>query len=140
MCYNKTNGDNFLVHLTRGEVRRFQQCPRGFFYYDMIDAQATVLVNTEESNLSRYSERDYYRELDTRKIQYKVVLTSHRHLVKIAENKNHMDNCPLNRDGVKGVEDICRDSLVLLTRNKPRKNTPHIRATLMPIPMTVLQH
>ena len=48
VCYNSNDGKKNLVHLPRGVMRRLQQCPRGLYYSDTIDAQTTVLVNTVE--------------------------------------------------------------------------------------------
>ena len=88
VCHNITNGNNFLVHLPIREMRFFQQCPRGLLYSDMTYSQEKVLINTVEDNRSRYSERDYYRALEERNLQYKISLTSHRQLLKVVENKN----------------------------------------------------
>ena len=78
----------------------------GDYYTDTTDARDTVLVNYVEDNCSRYSERDYSRELEARNMQHKVALSSHRHIIKFVENKTQMENCPLNHDYVKGTEDI----------------------------------
>ena len=56
----------------------------------------TVIVNTVYYNISKYSEREYARYLLARKIQYKIALPSHRHLVKIVEDQVQMLNCALN--------------------------------------------
>ena len=52
-----------------------------------------VIVNTVEYNTSKCSERDYTIVLLARKLQYKIALPSHRHLVKIVEDKVQMINC-----------------------------------------------
>ena len=56
VSYNSTGENEFLVHLPRGEIRSFTQCS------DMA-AGETVLVNTVEHNISKYSEHDYIRDL-----------------------------------------------------------------------------
>ena len=84
----------------------FTQCKRGLFYYDMAEGEETVLLNTVDHNKSKYCERDYTRDLLARKLHYKIALPSHRHLVKIVEDKFQMLNFPLNRDDVRGAEDI----------------------------------
>ena len=48
VCYDGTNGNELLVHLSRGEMRYFQQFPRGTLYSDMTDSQETMLVNTRQ--------------------------------------------------------------------------------------------
>ena len=105
----------------------------------MTDAQSKELVNTVENNLSRYSERDYSRSLEARKLQYKLLMPSHRHPIKNLDNKTQMENCPLNCNNIKVVEVIWWENLGCLAVNTPHKKTPHIRSTLIPIPMTVLQ-
>ena len=66
----------------------------------------TVLVNSVYYNISKYSDRNYTRDLLAQNLQYKIALPSHRHLVNIVEDKVQMLNCPLNRDDVRGAEGI----------------------------------
>ena len=68
VSYDSTGGNKFLVHLPVGKIRSFTKCKRGLFYSDMA-AGETVLVNTVDHNISKYSERDYTRDLLVRKLQ-----------------------------------------------------------------------
>ena len=104
MSYNSIGGNKFLIYLPRGEVGPFTQYERVLFYYDMIAVEGTVLLNTVDHNKAEYSERGYTRDLLARKIQYTIALPSHRHIVKILEDKVQMLNCPINRDEVRGAE------------------------------------
>ena len=52
-----------------GKMCRFWQCPRELFYYYVLDSELTVLVNIATDNNSRYSNCDYYRSLEARKLQ-----------------------------------------------------------------------
>ena len=54
----------------------------------------TVLINNVDYNISKYSDRDYTRDLLAQKLQYKIYLPIDKHLVKIVENKLQMLNCP----------------------------------------------
>ena len=65
-----------------------------------------MLVNTVEFNTSKYSECDYNKTLLAKKLQYIIALPSHRHLIKIVEDKVQMINCSLNFDDVRRAEDI----------------------------------
>ena len=56
----------------------------------MIDSDATVLVNTAEANCSKYLYHEYYRALDSRKLQYNLYILSHKYLLKIIDNKAYM--------------------------------------------------
>ena len=98
-----------------------------------------MLVNTVEYKTSKYSERNYTRALLVRKLQYKIALPSHRHLVKIIEDKVQMINCPLNCDDVRGAEDIWGKNLGCLKGKTPRQKTPHIRGGILPLPTTILE-
>ena len=69
-------------------------------------AGETVLVNTVDYNASKYSKCEYTRALLSQKLQYRIALPSHRHLLKIVEDKLQMLNCPLNCDNVRGSEYI----------------------------------
>ena len=64
----------------------------------MAAGQGAVLLNTVDQNKSKYSKCDYTRALLTLKIQYRIYLPRHRHLVKIVENKVQILNFPLNQD------------------------------------------
>ena len=105
MSYDSTRENKLLVHLPGGKTRYFIQCERGIFYSDMA-AGETVFVNNVDHNISNYSECDYTRDLLAQNLHHTIALPSHRHLVKIAEEKVQMINCPLNRDDVRGAEDI----------------------------------
>ena len=90
-------------------------------------AGETVFVNTVEFNTSKYSEREYTRNLLERKLQHKIALPIRTHLVKIVEDKVQIINCPLNHDDVRGAEDIWGKNLGCLKGKTPRQKTPHIR-------------
>ena len=68
--------------------------------------QGMVLINTVYHNKSNCSERDYNKDLLARKLQYKIALLSHIHLIKIVENKVQMLNFALNWDHIRGTEKI----------------------------------
>ena len=102
--------------------------------------EGTVLLNTIHHNKSKYSEREYTsRDLMARKLQYKIALPIHRHLVKIVEDKVQMLNCPLNQDDVRGAEDIWGGNLGCLKGNTPSQKTPHIKGENFPLPITILE-
>ena len=106
VCSDSNRENYFPLHLPRGEMRHFRQCPRGIFFYEMTDSKATVLVNYVEYNHYRYSDRGCYRALEARNLQYKVALSRHRHLIKIIENNIHMEFFLFNHDDVKGADKI----------------------------------
>ena len=86
-----------------------------------------VLFNTVHYNISKYSECDYTRYLLAQKLQYKIAFPIHRHPVKILKDKVHMLNCPLNRDDVKGPEDIWGKPGIPERENLKTKNATHQR-------------
>ena len=98
----------------------------------------TVLLNTVDHNKSKYSKCDYTRDFLARKLQYKIALPSHRHLVKIVEDKVQMLNCTLNRYDARGAEDVWVGNLGCLKGNTPRKKMPHIRGGGFPLPITII--
>ena len=81
VSYDSTGKNKFLVYLPKGKSRSFTQCERGVFYSNMAVVE-TVLINTVDYNISKYSERDYTKDLHALKLHYKIALPSHRHLVK----------------------------------------------------------
>ena len=70
MTYDSSTDNTFHVHLNDGCTRSFTQSRQGLYYSDIQEStSATVLVNTVEYNKSKYSNRDYLRALDARKLQ-----------------------------------------------------------------------
>ena len=76
--------------------------------------------------------------LEARKLQYKISIPSHKHLIKNVEDKTQMENFPLGCSYVEGNGDIWGDNLVFLTGKNLRRKTPHIRSKLVPISMKIL--
>ena len=91
VSYNSTGENKLLVHLPGGKIISFTQCERSLFYSNMA-AGEMVLINSVDHNISKYSEHNYNRDLLARKLHYKIALPSHRHLVKIVEDKVKMLN------------------------------------------------
>ena len=60
----------------------------GLFYSDMAVGEGKLLLDTVDHNKSNYSEHNYTRDLLARKLQYKISLPSHRHLVKLWRTKS----------------------------------------------------
>ena len=102
-------------------------------------AGETVLLNTADHNKYKYYKRVHTRALLACKLQYKIALPSHRHLVEIVEDKVQMINCPLNRDDVRGAQDIWGKNLGCLKGNTPRQKMPHIRREILTLPITILE-
>ena len=105
----------------------------------MYAGEGTILLNTVDHSKSKYSKHDYTRALLVRKLKYKIALPRHRHLVKIVEDKVKMLNCLLNRDDVRGAEDIWGGDLGCLKGNTPRQKMPHIIGGIFPHPITILE-
>ena len=104
-----------------------------------MSAGETVLVNTVDYNISKYSEREYTRAILAQKLQQKIALPSHRYLVKVVEDKVQMLNCPLNRDDFRGAEDIWVGGLGCLKGKTPRQKMPHIRGEILLLPTNILE-
>ena len=68
MSHDSTGENKVLVHLPEGKIISFTQCERGLLYSDMA-AGETVLINTVDHNISKYSEHDYIMYLLAQKLQ-----------------------------------------------------------------------
>ena len=102
-------------------------------------AGETVLVNTVDQNISKYSEHDYTRDLLAQNIQYKIALPIHRHLLKIIEDKVQMLNCPLNCDDVRVAEDIWEKKPGMPERKNPKKKNSTNQRGNLTVPTTILE-
>lgn len=90
-----SGADNqFHVHLPGNKVCSFKESEKGLYYSDICENKAaTVLVNTVEYNKSKYSNRDYLRVLNARKLQNIICGTSYNHFRNIIRTKQ-LPNCP----------------------------------------------
>jgi hypothetical protein len=114
----------FLITNSDGKTRTFQQSPRGLYYMDTATetksettltalseydnrfvSNGMVLVNTVEENKSNFSQRDYLRAVQARKIMHTIGRPSLQQFLNILD-RNHLPNCPVTRRDALNAEAI----------------------------------
>jgi len=73
VTFDSNNGNEFLVHKSDGQVRRFKQSRRGLYYMDTAESLTGVaLVDTVAENKAKYTNADYLRAVLARSIQKRI--------------------------------------------------------------------
>ena len=101
------NGNEFRMHKENGEDRLFRQSENGLYFWIALtfNQEEVVLINTVESNSSRYSNHDYSQAKTARKLQRTVGIPNYKDYQTIVNNKR-LKNCPLMVEDVKAAEHI----------------------------------
>ena len=104
VTYDSSTDNVFHVHLNNGQIQNFSQSKQGLYYSDISNnSSATVLVNTVEYNKSKYSNRDYLRAVDARKLQNIIGGPSYVRYKQIYK-QNELKNNPMMESGVDAAE------------------------------------
>jgi hypothetical protein len=89
--------NTFIIKKPNGGSHEFAQSEKGLYYLDTAaQKHASVFVNTVEINKSKYSQRDYLRAIEARKLLCKIGRPSQKTFLSILE-RNLIPNCPVTR-------------------------------------------
>ncbi len=141
VTYDSRNGENanqFCVHKEDGSQRIFTQSKRGLYYLDTADTpNHVVLVNTVESNKSKYSDRDYARAKIARKTQVLIGRPELKDFVRYIEGQS-IPNCPIVRQDAINAEAIFGRDFGSLQGKTTRRTLDGITANIMNIPKEIM--
>jgi hypothetical protein len=141
VTYNSRNGDNpnqFCVHKEDGDQRIFTQSKQGLYYLDTTNTpNHVVLVNTVESNKSKYSDRDYNQAKLARKIQVLICRPKLNDFIRYIEGQS-IPSCPIVRQDAINAEDIFGWNLGSLQGKTTQQLLDGITANIMNIPKEIM--
>jgi hypothetical protein len=136
VTFDSAGGNKFVVHKTDGTTRSFLKSQRGLYFMNTATTSST-LVNTVDSNKTRYTNRDYSRALLATKLQNIIGRPSTRSYLHILEN-NLLPNCPVTRDDILAAEDTFGPNLGSL-KDKTTQTTPeHVRTQQVDILVNIM--
>jgi hypothetical protein len=121
-----------------GGVISFCQAPSGLHYYDAADDQrGLVFINTVAETRGKYSNDDFQRAVQARKIQALIGRPSVRDYIKIIEN-GHLPNCPITREDIIAAEDIFGPDVGCLKGKTTRRTSPKVSNEQHGVPGSIL--
>ena len=119
--------DFFTVHTPHGDIE-FHECSKGLFYHDTDDGYAATFVTTVAQKMTMYTNRQFIKAKQARKLQSTIGYPSYRNYAGIVQNKSIKD-CPITRFDVKSAKDIFGPNIDALqdktTGKKPNMVKPY---------------
>jgi hypothetical protein len=96
------------------------------------------MVNIVAENKSKYTNLDYLRAVEARRLQWTIGHPNTRHFIKIVES-NELPDCPVTREDILAAEHIFGKDGGSLKAKTVRKASLPIRAMVMQIPPSIME-
>jgi len=120
-----TEEQGFIVHKADGLMRVFRPSSKGLYYSDVANDVGAIMVNTVDSNKSKYSVRQYSSAKKARSLQDIIGRPSTDDFIKYVEG-NMIPNCNITREDILRAEDIFGPNLGAIKGKTTRRPTQHI--------------
>jgi hypothetical protein len=134
--------DSFIVHKPDGATRVFKESERGLYYLEVPvrpnGKHGTALVTTVKENKSKYTDRDYSKTVQARRIQRTIGRPSVREYVKIVE-QNLLPNCPVTRADILAAEDIFGPDVGILKGKTTRTKANVVEQGATEVPPSIAE-
>jgi hypothetical protein len=129
----------FILTGPTGRRHVFEQSPKGLYFIDTADTQklGSVFVTTVESNKSKFSQRDYLRALEARKLLCKIGRPSQKTFLHILD-KNLLPNCPVTHRDALNAQIMFGPDLGSLKGKTVRQSTTPIQPVLNDLPLEIM--
>jgi hypothetical protein len=129
----------FILTSPTGGRQIFEQSPKGLYFLDTDVKQGpgTILVNTVAQNKSKFSERDFHRAVDARKLLSKIGRLSQATFLQILD-RNLLPNCPVTRRDALNAELIFGPDIGSLKGKTVRQPTTAIQPVLNDLPVEIM--
>jgi hypothetical protein len=138
VTFDSSEGNAFHIHKDDGTVRVFNQSPKGLYYMDTKSAQeAVILVNTVEDNGTKYSQRDYSKAEQARKLQQIIGRPSTKTFLSIVD-KNLLPNCPVTRADIIAADRIFGPDVGSLKGKTVRRAPVAVETDILAIPESIM--
>jgi hypothetical protein len=138
VTYEFEGSGKFVVHKPDGNTREFERSENGLFYLDAAGSQEATkdnvtLVNTVDSNKSKFTVRAYTGAQLGRKIQATIGHPSTRTFMDIV-SKNLLKKCPVTPQDIVNAEVIFGQDIWGLKGKIVRRPGISVSGTLVPVP------
>ena len=134
---NKT--DSFNIKGADTTEHTFKKSYQGLYYLDTAtnERSGSVFITTVANNKSKYSQRDYNRAVEARKLLCKIGRPSHQTFLRILE-RNLIPNCPVTRRDAMNAEAIFGPDLGSLKGKTVRKPSTPVLPVLNDLPPEIM--
>jgi hypothetical protein len=126
----------FTITTKNGNQINFTQSAGGLYYHDT-NSQGTVFVNTVDNNKSKFSQRDYLRAVEARKLLAKIGRPSQETFLRILDN-NLLPNCPVTRRDAINAQNIFGPDVGSLKGKTVRHDGTPIQPILNDLPAEMM--
>jgi len=123
-----TEEQGLVVHKDDGLKWIFKPSKKGLYYSDVANDVGAIMVNTVDSNKSKYSVRQYSSAKKACALQDIIGRPSTKDFIKYAEG-NMIPNCNITRQDILWAEDIFGPNLGSVKGKITRRPTQHINLT-----------
>jgi Reverse transcriptase (RNA-dependent DNA polymerase)/Zinc knuckle len=129
----------FILTSPTGRRNVFEQSPSGLYFIDTAATQklGSVFVTTVEDNKSKFSQRDYLRAIEARKLLCKIGRPSQKTFLHILD-KNLLPNCPVTRRDALNAQLIFGPDIGSLKGKTVRQSTIPIQPVLNDLPLEIM--
>jgi len=100
-----TEEQGFVVHKENGLQQIFRPSSKGLYYSDVTNNVGAIMVNTVDSNKTKYSFRQYSNAKKARALQDIIGRPSSEDFINYVEG-NMIPNCNITRQDILRAEDI----------------------------------
>ena len=128
----------FFVHRHDGSTRRFDRAECNLYVCDLKNSQESLMVTTVKGQKEFYSDLDIRRAKAARKLQETMGYPSTKAFLKMIDN-NMIKNCGVTRRDVKIAEDVYGVNANIVKGKSVRRQPPHIREDVSPVPPQILE-
>jgi hypothetical protein len=129
----------FILTSPTGRRNGFEQSPKGLYFIDTAATQklGSVFVTTVESNKAKFSQRDYLRAIEARKLLCKIGRPSQKTFLHILD-KNLLPNCPVTHRDAMNAQIIFGPDIGSLKGKTVRQSTIPIQPVLNDLPLEIM--
>ena len=129
--------NHFILTKPSGKEYMFEQSSGGLYYFDTVHSTGATFITTVENNKSKFSNRDYLRALEARKLLCRIGRPSQQTFLKILDG-NLIPNCPVTRRDALNAQLIFGPDLGSLKGKTVRATSTEVQPILNDLPLEIM--